>query len=443
MVPELAAGDTIPSLSTMITIPTTLTSGTYYYYACVNVAGDADSTNDCSTNNVEIQVTETKASRAVFTGSNHSCAIAEKGEAWCWGDNGFGKLGDNSTNNRTRPVAVVQTLANAGASPPISLTYLSGATHITVGIDHSCAILSGAAWCWGSNSNGRLGGGRGSRIPVQVTGLTSDVTAISAGFEHTCAIHNGAAKCWGNNGNGRLGDNSTTESNIPVQVTGLTNNVSAISGGATHTCAIHDGAAKCWGDNDSGRLGNNTKTTSHVPVQVTGLNSNVTDISAGEKHACAVHSGAAKCWGKNGNGQLGNNTTSSSSRPVDVVQTRADTSDPDPDKHTSAVLLNSGVTAISAGDRHTCAIHNGTALCWGARFAGKLGDGNPSIRGNRIWPVQVSGLGSDVSAISAGDNHTCAVHNGIAKCWGTNSLGILGNGGASSRSSTPVRVLFP
>ena len=127
---------------------------------------------------------------------------------------------------------------------------------------------------------------------------------------HNCAIVGGKAKCWGFNSNGRLGNGSNTESNIPVEVTGLTSQVTAISAGNAHTCAIHsEHAAKCWGDNDFGQLGNDSTTNSDVPVEVDGLGSGVTAISAGNAHTCAIHSGAAKCWGFGGNGQLGDGSS--------------------------------------------------------------------------------------------------------------------------------------
>ena len=84
-------------------------------------------------------------------------------------------------------------------------------------------------------------------------GLTSGVTAISAGGAHVCAIVNGAAMCWGSNTTyGQLGNNSLTNSDVPVQVTGLTSNVSSISAGDSHTCAVVNGAVKCWGYNNAG-----------------------------------------------------------------------------------------------------------------------------------------------------------------------------------------------
>ena len=176
------------------------------------------------------------------------------------------------------------------------------------------------------------------------------------------------------------------------------------------------------------------------------LDSGVTAISAGDRHTCAVHSGAAKCWGLNTNGQLGNGNSNPRLFPRNVVLTP-----PDADAGTDAVLLDSGVTAISAGKFHSCAVHSGTAKCWGLNTNGQLGkelgndeSSNPITQSNN--PVQVTGLGSGVTAISAGEAHTCAVHSGEAKCWGLNEgQGQLGVGDLASdatSTSTPQKVSF-
>jgi alpha-tubulin suppressor-like RCC1 family protein len=96
----------------------------------------------------------------------------------------------------------------------------SGVTAIAAAETHYCALVNGGAQCWGSNGYGQLGNNSttNSSVPVQVQGLTWGVTAIAGGYSHTCASFNGAMKCWGSNYNGELGNNSRTDSLIPVEV---------------------------------------------------------------------------------------------------------------------------------------------------------------------------------------------------------------------------------
>ena len=96
----------------------------------------------------------------------------------------------------------------------------------------------------------------------------------------------------------------------------------------------------------------------------------------------------------------------------------------------AAVLLNlaagppasaqtplTGASSVSVGHLHACANVNGGVKCWGDNIVSQLGDGTEI---NRAIAVDVLGLpaGSNVTAVAAGVEHTCAVASGDVLCWG-------------------------
>ena len=64
----------------------------------------------------------------------------------------------------------------------------------------------------------------------------------------------------------------------------------------------------------------------------------------------------------------------------------------------------------------------------------------PEYRWDRLTPVDVSGLASGVTQITAGGSHSCALlDTDRVKCWGSNGSGQVGDGTNSGRF-TPVDV---
>lgn len=296
---------------------------------------------------------------------------------------------------------------------------------LALGSGHTCALTNmGGVKCWGNNNDGQLGNGTtiGNVHPGYVFGLVHGVKAVSTGASHSCILtESGGVKCWGSNWSGELGDGTNEPRFIPVDVVGLSQGVTSIALGSSHSCAsLTDGSVKCWGANNYGQLGDGTNTDRNTPVDVTGL-SDVAKPGAGMYHSCAItYTGLLKCWGRNDYGQLGDNSTEDRNIPVDVVG------------------ITSPVVQVNGGYAHTCALTQaGGAKCWGGNSVGQLGDGT---RTQRLIPVDVFGLTTEVTSISTGSYFSCAVYTGGVKCWGHNYDGILGNGSLGNYPNYPRAV---
>ncbi len=342
------------------------------------------------------------------TGNYHTCALTSNGEAFCWGGNSNGRLGDGTITNRYTPTLVV-----GGHS----------FNKISAGRLHTCGIANtGDAYCWGGNSDGQLGNGTttNSSSPILVTGGYSFVK-ISAGYHHTCGITNtGDIYCWGGNDYGQLGDGTKTAKNVPTLVSGGHSFID-ISVAIYHTCGLTStGDAYCWGWNDYGQLGNDATTQKSNPTLVTGGYSFV-GISAGNRHTCGLTNfGATLCWGGNDYGQLGDGTTVDKLIPTFIIGGQV-------------------FVEINDGTYHTCGITNtGDAYCWGENEYGRLGDGTTI---NRHTPNLVSGS-HNLNKISATSYHTCAITDaGAIYCWGYNHSGQLGDGTTTDKDTpTPISV---
>jgi len=314
----------------------------------------------------------------------------------------------------------------------------NGGTHYDYGLD--------------TNQNGLL---EASEIQTREDACVAP--RVAAGDDHTCAIlATGRVECWGSNDYGQLGNGTMTDSATPLGVPGLSG-ATAIASSGSRTCVVlTGGTVECWGVGGAG-----------TPVTVDGL-SGVTSVAVGAAHTCALLlNGTVVCWGQNDSGQLGNGTRITfSNLPVAVSGLSGVTTITAGSDHTCALLTDgtvrcwgqnlhyqlgtktapygltysstpvvtpglSGVTGLAAGGNHTCALlTDGTAMCWGY-------DGTSQFLVPKAAPVP--GL-SGAAALAAGANYTCAVlTDGTVKCWGLNHDAQLGNG-TTANSLVPVAV---
>lgn len=211
--------------------------------------------------------------------------FSEPGKLSCWGNNSSGELGDGGKSQRSTPFYV--DLPNADVS---SLSMGKEHTCITGS--------NGKAFCWGQNGNGRLGdGSQNERLkPGEVLGLGGKAVQVSVGHFHSCALlSDGKVQCWGGNlqgnGGGQLGVGaSIQESFKPLTVPDLSD-VTWLSTGKYHTCALTKTAkVYCWGN-----LSQTHKYQTATLIQ--GI-SNVVDLGAGKDSSCAIQAdGKVFCWG--------------------------------------------------------------------------------------------------------------------------------------------------
>lgn len=192
----------------------------------------------------------------VTAGWRHYCALTVEQQAYCWGDNSAGQLGDGTTTGRDTPTPVNSSLRFR--------TLAAGRTH-------SCGITTaGAVYCWGSNDAGQLGtGSRTSATTPRPTRLDGAARAMAAGSMHACALlADGSVHCWGQNRYGQLGDGTSIDHDTPVRVGGLPA-VAEIEASGAHSCARDpQGQLYCWGYNVFGQLGDGTRHNRQLPVPV-------------------------------------------------------------------------------------------------------------------------------------------------------------------------------
>ena len=231
-------------------------------------------------------------------GGHHSMVLTHYGRLWATGWNKYGQIGDGSTTDKSKFVAVSSTQGKAVMA-------------MAAGDVHSIIMKKdGSVWSTGRNCNGQLGDGltvdRSSFVKVMLNGAAD----VAAGDHHSMVLKlDGSVWTTGRNRHGQLGDGSTADRTIFVPV--VSSGTKAVAAGSRHSLMLReDGSVWAAGYNLYGQLGDGSKVDN--PGFVQAIFDSVETIAAGAFHSMVIkQDGTFWATGSNEHGQFGDGTTKS------------------------------------------------------------------------------------------------------------------------------------
>jgi len=199
-----------------------------------------------------------------------------------WGYGGSGSLGYNNTTNYSSP-------KNLGTYAGWGWQYQTTAASGFNTINTAAITNDGKLFMWGNNTYGQLGNNTTNNYssPVQV-GVNSNWAAVSTD-SHTLAVDtSGRLWAWGSNQYGQLGLNNSTNYSSPKQVGALTN-WSKVYVGFNNSYAIKtDNTGWSWGNGANYAHGNGSTASYSSPRQLANSNSSWLMFSPGYQHFMGI-----------------------------------------------------------------------------------------------------------------------------------------------------------
>lgn len=270
-------------------------------------------TGDTVSTTAPVRVTIGAPIASVIGGVRFTCALSDAGQALCWGLNRWAALGDGTTTDRYTPTPVAT-----------SLRFVQIVAQNDMGV--CALTDEGEAWCWGANLYGQVGDGttQPRLAPTAVAGGIR-FAELQGGTDHACGrTSDGSIYCWGRNQWGQLGDGTTISRPVPTRVATSERFEKLATGMANEgTCAITvSGDSMCWGANwlnyigvgpsetqtapETCAFGGITLGCSTRPIFTYGRRHRYVSLTQGAEHNCGVTDlGDGYCWGDDTFGQTG------------------------------------------------------------------------------------------------------------------------------------------
>ena len=386
--------------------------------------------------------------------------IDKQGKVYTWGSNSSGQIGDGRTeigyeNYVSIPICISDIEGNPLKDKKISNIVSDEYTMVALDED-------GKVYTWGDNGYGILGNGttQGINIPICISEMENDlkgkkITDVFLDNHMIIALdEQGEIYTWGNNVSGRLGDGITEVGykeyrSTPMCISNLENDLKGkkitdvfLNYGIV-VVLDDEGKIYTWGDNEYGQLGDEGTEVRYdeyrdIPMCISDMEN---DLKGKKIASISYYSdvvivldeeGKVYTWGRNNDGQLGDGETEVGYNTYrNVPRCISDISGSD--------LKGKKITEIVYSyDNIVIAIDNeGKVYTWGRNESGQLGDGMTEIGYDnyRNIPKCISDInesdlkGKKITSIPYSSDIVIALdEEGKIYTWGSNERGQLGDG---------------
>lgn len=365
----------------------------------------------------------------ISTGLHHTCAIGSNNKIWCWGDNYYGQLGTGNFESSNIPVPIISN----PEGEELSFRSVSSGVYYTCAIDFDFQ-----AWCWGNNENGQVGNTdiveaannilyySTTATPVRVSQGELEFNSISAGSDHTCALDlQQQVWCWGLNVDDQLGISSEQNRILTWPSVMADFGDEDVRFGSIHsfydiTCGVSiDNELWCWGDFFDGNTRISLRDPENLEEEILIEKMTMGEVRNGgtpRMPFCVVDLDSKAWCGSNIINLFDFNRIDRS------VHNRMD-----PDL---------SILDLASVFGRTCVLDSNQEIwCWGVDANGNMGTGVlESLL--TTWPPRqiehyVHGPNEEplrFTSIDMEEDHTCAITtNNEAWCWGYDGQGQLGN----------------